>query len=96
MLLFVFFLVLLQKVIFQKVEVETDNQFITMQVTLRNNTNGDVVADVDANLLQDLDTTLFVSIILSTFWLKIFASLQFFLQMQIFKQFDHLVVSKRP
>lgn len=53
--------ILLQKVIFQKVEVETDNECITMQVTLRNNTAGNVVADIDADLLRDLDTTLFVS-----------------------------------
>lgn len=42
-------------------DFETDKELLSMTVTLRNDTNGNIVADVDAELFQDLDTTLFVS-----------------------------------
>lgn len=50
-----------QKIIFQNIEHDVNNDVLKMDVMLKNRTNGSPVVDVDAVLFQDLDEPIFVS-----------------------------------
>lgn len=50
-----------QKIIFQKIEHDVNNDIMKMDVMMKNRTNGSPVVDVDAVLFQDLDEPIYVS-----------------------------------
>lgn len=50
-----------QKIIFQKIEHDVNNDIMKMDVMMKNRTNGSPTVDVDAVLFRNLDEPIFVS-----------------------------------